>query len=653
MLTLTINSHPAILKDGTSIKYTSTNPLFKDTGDFTLEVTLPLKGCPENQRIFGTLHRPETPLTPLIDRRLPFSLLAPPLSVEGTAIVLSADEEEAQLQLLARGAALRLDETLADGRDIYIDDMELGTAFDTTIHYEHTPYFDTTTGQYTTPHRELATALRDYPHKQGSPEETDCVYFPIWSEEDQEEANPSRFHITYDASAPLIPAADYNIPYRPTREGTISRDIAAQPYLCHILERVITALGYTIRHNHIRGTWMERIFIANARLELKYANILPHWTIEEFLTEVQHFFGIVIDVEGKQVDILSRASYYANTENTIHLSSVIDEHTAEMDAEADGNDTTTASIAYDLPDPDDITTLPEEVWENAKILIFDTDEEINQYITENLTQQQIQASAHLFVNRTTAATYAHLLGADGEWQLTRVDLCPPLIRKPGEQYGAYRRDIGITLRIVPCRMTLQYTNVYYHDTTTANEQMAILGTPMLTTSNSRRPILTAYNINNVINSDTPTDTADETTTEKPEVLEVAYNPLTTWDAPVLTPPWDAPADSLQLYLPLAHGIPYTRHTLTTLPQLIEQDGCNDPLRLTNTQPDTIQTTAFTQGFSIDTRLQHTFTFADGGHFPVSSIYIIRGRRYACLQLEYTIDHHGMQPLIRGTFYELN
>lgn len=56
---------------------------------------------------------------------------------------------------------------------------------------------------------------------------------------------------------------------------------------------------------------------------------------------------------------------------------------------------------------------------------------------------------------------------------------------------------------------------------------------------------------------------------------------------------------------------------------------------------------------IDTRTTHIFTYVGTDTLLDPSLpYLIRGRRYACRKLEITIDHHGIQPLLRGYFFEL-
>lgn len=52
-----INGKIAYLKKNTSFEYIAENPLFTGSDSYTLTITFPLKGCPQNIDIFGHLYR--------------------------------------------------------------------------------------------------------------------------------------------------------------------------------------------------------------------------------------------------------------------------------------------------------------------------------------------------------------------------------------------------------------------------------------------------------------------------------------------------------------------------------------------------------------------------------------------------------------------
>ena len=63
--------------------------------------------------------------------------------------------------------------------------------------------------------------------------------------------------------------------------------------------------------------------------------------------------------------------------------------------------------------------------------------------------------------------------------------------------------------------------------------------------------------------------------------------------------------------------------------------------------------ALSDGASIDTRAEHLFQFTDRIPGDPTVPYLIRGKRYACHKLEFTIDEQGIRPLKQGYFYEIN
>ena len=98
MITLLLDNKKAIIKNGTSIKLTRENPFFTDSGDYTLDVVLPLQGCIENQRIFGVLHYGSMSHKKLASKVFSFSLHTEILSLEGRAVVTNVTHEEVKVQ---------------------------------------------------------------------------------------------------------------------------------------------------------------------------------------------------------------------------------------------------------------------------------------------------------------------------------------------------------------------------------------------------------------------------------------------------------------------------------------------------------------------------------------------------------------------------
>lgn len=660
MTQLFINEQQAVLKSGTSFKFTRENPLFSDSGDYTFDVSLPLEGCRQNQRIFGPIHRPEVSLIHEVGQRYPFLLLAPPLRAEGKCVITSVTEQEVKIQMLAKTSQLNLDKTNPDGSDIYIDELNLGRAYereDKTIYVgDDRIWKNGHKAMYSNFRNRLMSFAQTKYNADwlyGLIGKTDCVNFPIWSTADSKMANDRCLNDIVRTESGVTERKYYFNAVFPS-ELYISEDhvFAAQPYLVVIIEKVLKALGYEIRANAIRSTWMENIFVANARSEYEFRKILPHWTVKEFMEEIQNFFGVFVEVEGEKVDIIRRAEYYSSVRHLHVLKEVSDERQADLDDENPSKDTTTGNIDYEHRDSDDMLRLPDEVWENAIILIFEDNGALEKWVSAQTDDSKKDSSAWLLVDKSSGKTYAYLCSKlDQKYRLAQVDCCPPLIRD-GKQWSEDGRDIGVSLRIVPAKM--QMVPIPYVRTVWTGRdrndhiEENIVQVPMLSTSDSRQQQRNGYSVNDAINP-SESNTSNNTTTEKPENIEVAYNPGTAWNYTRKETESKGP-ESAEIPSPL--GIAYVKND-DGYYVAVEQNGNHDEFRLTNANSPSLCASSLSLYYKIDTRCQHIVAFTDRGIPAVGDIFLIRGRRYACAKLEFTVDEYGVQPLKRGYFHEIN
>ena len=612
MVRLTLNNLPAVIKAGFSIKLTQTNPYLTEAGSFTLDVTLPLKGCAENQRIFGAIHRPEMSLAHLVGTRYDMRLLAVPMVMDGYATVTSVSEMEVKVQLIAESSNLKAEREIVNGQNIYIDKLDLGTL----------------------PSQRSVEVAGDNGYQ--------CSFFPVYSEADSCIVNKTMVYI----------GPTGNVQYRhfltaEMADGAYS--IAPQPYLYMVIEKVLEALGYTVRTNTIRSNWMSRIFIANAHADTVLAHLLPHWTVDEFLEEVRNFFGVYIIVEGKNVDIIGRNEAYAGDGMVIiDIKEVLDEHESDMNEDEEQKDISTANVAYDS-EYDQMLCLPDEVWENAIVKTFPNETQLAQWSSS--TDADKTKSEYLMVNREDGNCYAWLKNLQTDaFEFSRVNCMPPLIRE--NPYDANtRRDIDIKLRIVPVRMTPQlipHKQEWVTDglgwKTFYKEEWVYV--PMMTTSQTTGAIYQDYSINAAINPDS--EDSEHEVTEKLDVIEVGYNPLASWQASFKN------KDDVTTYCDIrtAFGVSVWKLEDGAYWNII-MPGNNEQFRLTQNIAPSIRKTAMETDYDIDTRCQHMISFLDGGIFPVKAVYNIKGKRYVCMKIEYTINERGLAPLKRGYFYELN
>lgn len=641
---LTINNQIAEIKKGTTIKLTRVNPYFADQGDYTLEVQLPLRGCPTNLAIFGPRNHPATTQYPHIGEQYTMQLIAPPLQLEGTATVTSITETEIKVQLKAgvKASPLNNDTT-------YIDELPLGNAWDgfgsvqtasgvlssgTDVRTQ-IEIFSRCIGQKflrtTTPVRQAAY---------GTYGQTDAICLPIYSSTDDIIANPMDMITT----TPLLDG-----------DSIDSITLAPCPYLLDITARIFKCLGFKPRDwsQYTKNPLTRGIYIANTRQTLQRAAILPHWTVKEYLNELQNLLGCVFTFSGRYVDMYTRKHYYTETRKPITITQVSDTHTINISTDPEAETTANGNVDYDYPNISPMLRLPDEVWQNATILPTATYEEAKNHY-DKLTDYYKKQSPNLYTVTPTNRAYAILINEFDSPILCEVDQFAPLMRTTN-------REQMTKLRITPANMLvtdphIATNNGQLKDATTATGRYPLIAVAdtILTKSN-------VYSVNNAINPP-DTDTTDTTTTEAKDHIDIAwYNGE---NATYYHEKVDSDNLKYEYYSLCPIAIPYTtsingpRHITTLITPGFTFPTPEGPFALNAKGPiNTLATYGnigqlLTTAPTIDTRIELQVQFTDAINPDPTQPYLIGSRRYACARLEITIDQNGIQPLKQAYLYEI-
>ena len=129
-----------------------------------------------------------------------------------------------------------------------------------------------------------------------------------------------------------------------------------QPYLVIVIERVLQALGWTVSYNILRTLeYSKRLIVVHGYETNNINEMLPNWTVNEFLEEVQRLFNVIIvtDEEHRTVAIYNRNTFYSSFAETLVLSAdevVKDENTPSKKYGSDEEYVYNYnSVKYDLP----------------------------------------------------------------------------------------------------------------------------------------------------------------------------------------------------------------------------------------------------------------------------------------------------------------
>ncbi|WP_304977082.1 hypothetical protein [Duncaniella muris] len=297
-----VNNKLAALKKGTSFEYVSENRMFSGSDGYTLTITFPLKGCPENIAIFGHINRAD-----VVAQKVIFDCEIRDKSFYkfGSITITEISETEVKTQFLEGRSEQNFDKTFDK---VYINELDLGAPPSTST-------------------SRISPANAWYPEYSGCK----CVALP-W---------------VNDYSGNIQNLADYVVDDASQNKGHFAWNaekctgLSWQPYLLYITKKICEAVGYTPDFSR----WEEveeykYLLICNtlpfAWYMPDFANALPHWTVEEYFEKLELFLGGEFDFDhrGKRISFAFTQATLA-AKKPVCLENVIEEHSTEVKVDED------------------------------------------------------------------------------------------------------------------------------------------------------------------------------------------------------------------------------------------------------------------------------------------------------------------------------
>lgn len=302
MTELIINNTPAILSENFSVTVKRENSIITKNGEYTYDCVLKLDNA-TNRQLYGFLHRLNKK-GEVTTKRSATLIADGHVYCRGTEIITGWTDKEVSIQIVSGNSELNS----FINSELMIEELtEMG---------------------------EIQGGIRESWIVANNP-----VYgqidFALPSIRNHAEGN------TYNKWK-----AGRNLPV--LLEGSqYNQHLRAQPYLCALARRIITALGYSIGINELENTSFRNVIIINTVNTTKYYEMLPGWTVKDFMEEVEKLTNccFVVDNHSKTCDILKKTTFYQDA-RIVPLYKVVDEYEAEINAPED--EYSTSDIVYDF-----------------------------------------------------------------------------------------------------------------------------------------------------------------------------------------------------------------------------------------------------------------------------------------------------------------
>lgn len=589
-----VNGKEAVLKTGSSFEYVSENPLFTEAEGYSLEIEFPLKDCPQNILIFGALHVKGVDISTVT---FPCEIITESFNKSGILTITEVNDASVKAQFLEGMSQ----ENFASVLNSYINELDYGDYDGTRGGWSHDP--------------------SEWPGGIGIFE--GWTQFEIWDKSSKSVLGPVE--------------AD------PDGHDFLCRHI----YLWKLVELVALVMpgGWSLDQENMKQMEVyEYAIIANRRNfirndsgdRIRPLNLsLPHWTVREFFNYVGDFFGFAtkIDVNSRSISFVPYKDFVDSNEVELQVS---DDFTVEIVSEESkyrGN------RKYSLPDNSDPKKL------NSCRYILDDQRVPHQTMTSTQFFQAIKNAQGNDPDPSAEYMPAYLYYLSDVDQYAVITECEKDETRPGRVI--LKADIinqcdseegGEELKLCPCP---QGGEVYrYHDW------------PQF-----------YYNLPEI---------------EIPDDPDECYDSDAPWNEPPVMDrissgqrkPEDFLFDKLWLVRRATNGmISGFRYKMqfwwTAIwdanGNVAVDDNGNQEIRYYTQNMVDDHKTLTPQDQSIkanvmlpkvdETKL-YRYKFLASSLPSATAIYVIKGKRYACLRLTARFTDTGMSELIEGEFYEI-
>ena len=581
-----INGKDAVLKKGTSFEFVAENRSFTGSDSYTLSITFPLRGCPENIAIFGYINR-----TDIDKSKVVFDCEISDINFysAGTITIVEINEKEVKTQFLEGRSEQNFNDTFDE---IYINELDLGS------------------------YPMLYLPSNPLSQWQGLRSGQEAVALP-W-------VNNSSGNIQNE-----VVYANNTYSYHADCKG-----ISYQPYLIAIVRRICSALFYSCDLSQ----WDSRqdlryLLVCNALPWAwdipQFARALPHWSLTEFFEKLELFLGGEFDIDHKNKSIkFSFTSNILLNAETIKIDKVVDSYTTDVTDTNESNYIEASNVRY--------KECEHNMWKFYSCPWFLQDALVTRYntladlISENKQFARVRSYPrgsnvnkifyakdvnNYFIIRCIRNEYAGT-NSLGREIYDRICVLQP-INQFGDKIMDKESDDAIELDFVPA---------WIDETEPTKGNCLFLDIPGYDEDNAE--------------STTGTRPDDDEDAESKIYQPTAMQRLQNGEQKEKSEYFD------KIYLAFWNGI---HHNLGKLPCpnvdnfVVREDWsyytANGSLKLQSNV-----------NFKINPKQKYNFSFISDSIPNVRSVFFINGRKYLCEKITATFTENGMSQLLKGSFY---
>lgn len=648
MIELYLNDTRVYTDTSQVVKVTKENPYFTQSGSYTLDVNIPMDIL-ENRQFFKNIQSLSvTKKTEKMDAML---VVDNHLLLSGSAVINSISDTIVKVQLLGGNSDVNF---IANNGDIYIDEIDYG---EITIHDGKGYAFKGERGGVPVKGYTYIYGKWDAYTKPAMGDVSEYVVMPVYDETKAEIKNVTRMHVGTSSSADT------------DKPGVYTHGDTIMPNLLLIVKKVIEYFGYRIISNDVDVVPWNRLVVCNARKTLIIQEALPHWTVTDFLTEIQNFFNctFVFNESDKTAELISNLRYF---DAGVQQFEALDEYTSDVSDEDEEKTKSLGSsnIRFDMSDSDThyYDAIDEDLLSSYERKQYSSYEELLQSfnaMSDEDKKKYIFVCPHgTYCYRTnstpdvpTDSEDEGVFGGsrddtstsdDDSWFLGQINQFGPLVRN--EKVDEY-----IDLKICPVGITVEQKCEYYTD---GSSGTAGHGGKWVKQWDTEVQMPSLKNEKGDIPSRDFTkvvwagvtgaqDTDNETTAEDRIQVMFVGTVLQYVNKPGVTDQ--------------SKKIPYPMGFTDSLDKAINLEDCGYlnihdswSLALSNSPAEHYLGQLHANGYLINTQTEIQISFESQSIPDIRKIFMFKNKRYVCEKMEINVANTGIDKLIKGYFFEM-
>ena len=651
MTEIILDGKRAVPNANSTIKLTCENTFFTKSASYTYDVELPLD-IVENREIFGWINRFDmSKNSRVLEARL---VVDNETVLSGTAHITQVSETSVKVQLLGESAAYnygnKMDKT-------FIDELNLGDWYTTTWPDD---YPDGTKIKGTT------STVVNRAGKDGSVLQNfingnyPWVAFPVVNSNAEMMCNT--FAYMFDDNSgkelSLFYKSYQGIKGREGRSPEPPVDSAAiQPFVWVMAEKIAAATGFTLERGDnalFSNNFFRRIFIVNANNMIECNKCLPHWSVNEWWTQIENTFGLImtVDYATRRMFLRHRVEHYRLHAGICEVTEAVDEYTTDVDDDSE-TDISTNNVGFAEADFDPADFLSDYILDNAEYdQSFASPEQLAEWASEKGAKEMATRKNIIF----ECEDGRHFIYSSKEGILE--------VNQFRNRYvpESENKGVEVELKFVPARYVEDVCNIYPFttrhpgaavrpDSPVGSFPVKVLQVPDISDMEWYRGLSdTDLDIERLVDGDDEEVSSSE---EKDDVIYMAIaNPM------LDTLPQTIKFESGFFMDDLTFDFQYPRALLRSrcVAPLGEAPKYEDaPFSLSLIPIDgqtNIGTCTIVNAIQANTKVKYCISFIHDRIPDPGEIFIIRNRRFVCEKIEANINPKGLDRLLTGYFFEL-